>query len=75
MFVSKLLETENTDHNKAEVYYPRRKKIKQSRKKKCQFWSKNSQISLESDDFHHKSQKIERENSLWWLGFSVGSCW
>lgn len=63
MFVSKLLETVNTDH-KAEGYCPRRKKIKQSSEKKKRFiLSKNSQISLESDDFHHKSQKIERENS------------
>ena len=49
MFVSKLLETENIDC-KAEVYCPRREKIKQ--------WSggvsileQKSQISLESDNF------------------------
>lgn len=42
MFVSKLLETENTDHNKAEVYYPRRKKIKAVKEKKVSILEQKS---------------------------------
>ena len=39
------------------------------------YWSKNPKLVLKVTIFHHKSHKIETENSLLWLGFSVGSCW